>query len=563
MRRFAFGGLRGAPAVVVVLAGSALRSQLGPDPDPRSIDSVFARYDHTSTPGCALGVFRDGRIVYSRGYGMADLNQGIAISPKTVFYIASTSKQFAAMSTALLAELGRISLDDPIRKFVPELPAYADKITVRHLVHHTSGIRDYLGLWGQSGRAFADEIPEGVALDLIARQRALDFEPGERWSYSNSGYLLQSVIVKRVTGHSLRQFAEANIFGPLGMTSTHFHDDNREIVTRRAEGYQPKRGGGYEIVRTSFALVGDGGLYTTVEDLAKWDANFYQNRLGGRGQGLIDQMLTRGRLSNGQELDYAFGLMQRPYRGLTTVGHGGSFIGFRAQFIRFPDERLSFAVLCNDATANPEQLANRVADLYLGNRLADASRPLPSGPSVALTPAQLDRWIGRYELGPGAVAEVTRRGDTLRISAGATTARLQAVSDSVFRADGLPGEFVFQRLANGPGLLASGFGMTAPAARLIERPPPTAAELAEYAGRYVSDELDTWAVLAATGDTLWARMRWSDPRALRPLGRDVFLAQGSRVEFVRDGRGRVTGFKLSAARTLNLWFAKEPSPVKR
>ena len=223
------------------------------DPEPAAIDKIFAQYDHTNTPGCALGVFRGGQVIYSRGYGMADLNQGIPISPRTVFYIASTSKQFTAMSIALLAEQGKISLDDPIRKWVPELPAYADRITVKHLVHHTSGIRDYLGLWGMSGRSTADEIPEEVALDLIRRQKATDFEPGSRYSYSNSGYFLLSVIVKRASGLSLRQFAQANMFGPLGMTSTHFHDRNTEIVPNRAEGYQPSPAGGFDIVRTSFA----------------------------------------------------------------------------------------------------------------------------------------------------------------------------------------------------------------------------------------------------------------------------------------------------------------------
>src|SRR5438876_6046097 len=219
------------PRVLVVLLGAAgavpLHAQRDPAADPTSaaIDSVFSRYDHTGTPGCALGVFRDGRMVYQRGYGMADLNQGIAITPRTVFYLASTSKQFTAMSVALLAEQGKVRLDDPVRKYVPELPPYADSITVRNLIHHTSGIRDYLNLWALSGRSFADEIPEEVALDLIARQHAADFPPGVRFSYSNSGYHLLALIVKRASGLTLRDFAEANIFRPLGMRSTHFHDD--------------------------------------------------------------------------------------------------------------------------------------------------------------------------------------------------------------------------------------------------------------------------------------------------------------------------------------------------
>src|SRR3989442_3412059 len=201
---------RTPPVLTVVLLGAAgavsLHAQRDGAADPTSaaIDSVFSRYDHTGTPGCALGVFRDGRMVYQRGYGMADLNQGIAITPRTVFYLASTSKQFTAMSIALLAEQGKVRLDDPVRKYVPELPPYADSITIRNLIHHTSGIRDYLNLWALSGRSFADEIPEEVALDLIARQRAPDFPPGARFSYSNSGYHLLALIVNPVSSLTLR-----------------------------------------------------------------------------------------------------------------------------------------------------------------------------------------------------------------------------------------------------------------------------------------------------------------------------------------------------------------------
>ncbi|MBK7596936.1 MAG: beta-lactamase family protein [Gemmatimonadetes bacterium] len=378
------------------------------DPAPASIDSIFARYDHTNTPGCALGVFRDDRIVYARGYGMADLNQRVPIGPQTVFYIASTSKQFTAMSVALLAEDGTISLDDHIRKWIPELPAYTDGIAIRHLLHHTSGIRDYLGLWQLSGRSIADEVPQEMALDLIIRQRALDFEPGNQYSYSNSGYLLLAELVKRASGQSLRDFAAARIFTPLGMTSTQFHDNNARIVERRAEGYQPTGAGAFEIVRTSFALVGDGGLLTTVEDLLKWDQNFYDNHLGRGGAPLIRQVTTPSSepLADGRPQRYAFGLMPGTYRGLDIVEHGGAFIGFRAQLLRVPAAHLSVAVLCNDYTAQPEQMARQVVDRYLADRLAPvvaAGTGAATGgrSSVSVSSGAVDRWIGRYEVLPG------------------------------------------------------------------------------------------------------------------------------------------------------------------
>ncbi len=526
-----------------------------PNPDPKAIDAVFAKYDHTITPGCALGVFRGGQMVYSRGYGMADLNQGVPIRPNTAFYIASTSKQFAAFSVALAAEQGRLSLDDPIRKFVPEMPGYADSITIRHLVHHTSGIRDYLGLWGISGRSFADEIPEEAALDLITRQKSLDFAPGARWSYSNSGYFLLSVIVKRATGLSLREFSERNIFGPLGMTSTHWHDDNQQVVPRRAEGYQPKADGQFEIVRTSFALVGDGGLYTTVEDLLKWDANFFGNRLGTRGSALLDQVLTRGRLTNGDTTNYAFGLMLGTRRGLAVVEHGGAFIGYRAQLARYPTEKLSVAVLCNDYTAAPEQLANQVADLYLADRLAPIATATAAA-TVAIPAERLDRYLGRYEVGPGQIVEVKRGDGGLVVAAFGRTFPMVGVADSVFTAEGLPGRIEFRTLASGPGLLATAMGTGGPAPKLPPPPTLSAAELAAFVGRYTSAELDTWATVEVREGALSIRSRYDVWRSLAPLAKDVFVAAGNRLDFARGRRGEVSGFRLSAARLANVEFVK-------
>lgn len=533
----------------LVLWAGALVAQGGP-PD-RRVDSVFARYDRTAGPGCAVGVYRDGAMAYARGYGMADLNQGIAISPRTVFYIASTSKQFAAASIALLAEQGRIGLDDPVRTFVPELPPWADGITVRHLVLHTSGIRDYLGLWAMSGRSSADEIPEAVALDLIARQRATDFAPGARWSYSNSGYFLLSVIVGRVTGTSLREYAEERIFGPLGMASTHFHDDNTMIVPHRAEGYQPDGGGGYRIVRTSFALVGDGGLLSTVEDLLRWDRNFYDNRLGTGGPALIELLTTPGRLADGRPLTYGFGLMAGRHRGLPTIRHGGAFIGFRAELLRFPTERFSVAVLCNDATADPSQLAERVAAVYLGDRLGP-ERPAVAAAARAVPLAVLDRYVGRYEIMPGAVAEVTRLGDGLALRAFGPPARLLPRDDSTFvmEAGGL-GVAFRTRADGGPGLLLGDAASEDAGPRLPDSVPYAPAELAALAGRYESPELDSWYTVRVEGGELQLRARlgaWTPLARLRP---GEFAWAGARVRFTRE-RGRVSGFTLSAGRARDI-----------
>jgi CubicO group peptidase (beta-lactamase class C family) len=550
-------GFLAATLALLIGAGRAAHAA---DPSPAAIDSLFARHDRTNAPGCALGVYRNDRMVYARGYGMANLEQRIAIGPQTVFYIASTSKQFTAMSIAILAEEGRLSLADPARKWIPELPAYADRVTVRHLVHHTSGVRDYLGLWGMSGRSFADEIPQEVALDLLARQAALDFEPGTRYSYSNGGYLLLSEVVRRASGKSLREFAAERIFRPLGMSSTQFHDDATRIVERRAEGYQQTGPGQFAIVRTSFALVGDGGLLTTVEDLLRWDANFYQNRLGRGDSSLIRLVTTPPSepLADGSKQTYAFGLTPSQYRGVGIIEHGGAFIGFRANLLRVPEAHLSVAVLCNDAGAAPEALARQVVDRYLADRLAPvtAAASPASAPAANVPVETLEGWTGRYEVIPGQVATVSREGQSLILSVAGLRLPLTATSDSTFTAGSLSAPFVFARTDRGPTVRTSAFGMAAPAPRLAAAPPLSAAQKGALAGRYTSDELDSWATIAVRGDSLMLRVRWGAWQRLEPIAPDVFVVPGMRLEFSRSRAGAVTGFGLSQGRARNVRFVR-------
>jgi len=551
-----------AAAVVASVIASPARtlgqaSQRARDPSPAAIDSVFAQYDHTNTPGCAIGVYREGQIVYSRGYGMAELNQRIAITPQTVFYIGSTSKQFTAFAIALLAEQGRISLDDPVRKYVPELPAVADRVTIRQLIHHTSGLRDYLNLWGVSGRTFADEVPEELVLDLLAKQPALEFESGSRWAYSNSGYFLLAVILKRASGKTLREFAQTEMFEPLGMAHTHFHDDNTMIVPHRAEGYQPSANGGFQIVRTSYALVGDGGLLTTIDDMARWDANAFANRLGTGGQRLIELVRTPGRLNDGTRLEYGFGLFVGTYRGLPTIEHGGSFIGFRADLLQFPSERLSFAVLCNDYTATPDRLAQRLADLYLADRM-EVAAGLQSSKVVTVSQPVLDRWVGRYELVPGWLATIRRDDDGLTLALGwSNPSKLTALADSVFVASGFPDTLMFGQKPNGTvTVMVKALRMTEPAPRLPAPPVLTTTKLAEYAGRYNSAELDTWFTFQVRKDTLRFRPRYGPSIWLEPILPDVFTGQG-RMTFERDAKGRVTGFRWSTAGLTGIRFVRD------
>ena len=344
-------------AVLLFLASSA-----GPSDVNAKIDKLFVRWDRDDSPGCALAVVKDGQIVYKKGYGMANLELDVPIGPDSVFYIGSVSKQFVAFCIALLAEQGKLSLDDDIRKHLPEMPDYGLLITVRHLVHHTGGIRDYLELEDIAGIPFGT-YHEQAALNLIFRQKELNFSPGEENSYSNSGYFLLGVIVKRVSGKSLREFAYENIFKPLNMKNSRFHDDYTELIDKRATGYYDRGKAGYRNFISTFDCVGSGGLFTSVEDLFLWDQNFYHHRVGRKD--MIDLMHKQGVLNDGTKLDYAFGLVVGKYKGLRIVEHGGSLGGYRADLLRFPDQRFSVIILSNLSSFDPSRLARQVADIYL------------------------------------------------------------------------------------------------------------------------------------------------------------------------------------------------------
>jgi CubicO group peptidase (beta-lactamase class C family) len=360
----------------------------GASPIP-AVDGVFSDLDRTSSPGCALGVIRGGEFVYRRGYGMASLEHGAPITPDTLFYAGSVSKQFVAASIALAAEQGRLSLNDEVRKHIPELPDYGHKITVRHLIQHSSGLRDYLGLLRLAGKPAEDVLEEEEVLALIVRQKGLNFKPGSQYLYSNSGYFLLAETVRRAAGMTLREFAAKNIFLPLGMTTTRFHDDRMEIVPGRAFAYGPAAGGGFELNWSSnFDQVGSGGLLTSVNDMLGWERNFIESRIGSPG--FLKTIHTPGDQevsAEHPEARYAFGLVLSRYRGLKTVGHGGSMFGFRAAYLRFPEERFAVICLCNVSNAEPMSRAFRVADFFLADRLGPPEpQPRPSQAPAAPKP---------------------------------------------------------------------------------------------------------------------------------------------------------------------------------
>lgn len=534
------------------------------------VDSVFAMYDRTDSPGCAIGIMRAGDLRYARGYGMANLELGRAIGLASVFRIGSTSKQFTAAAIVLAEQEGYLSLDDDIRRHLPEIPEYERPITIRMLLHHTSGIRDYITLTGLTGLRDDDWYSIDEAYRIIARQSATNFPPGDEHLYSNSGYFLLSQIIERATGSSLRAFAEEHLFRPLGMRHTHFHDDHNHIVPGRADGYAP-RGDGFRTSMTTLDMVGDGGVFTTIEDLARWDANFYEPTVGGPA--FLDAMLTRGVLTSGDTLDYALGLFHGEYRGVPRVSHGGAFVGFRAEMMRFPEQRLTIALLCNVSTARTTAMVEQVADVLLENVLEPDGRtaageggpadgPGDAAPAAGagapapmeLSVEQLERWAGLYRVadGPDYLRFEMRDGRLTAVGPGLT---LRPVGEMRFEFEGEPASIEFRAEAGGRR-----FTIRQPSGPIeglaVEPAVITPESAAAYAGRYHATELDVDYVITAEGTTLRVARGRRGPVTLTPTIPDEFRArQVATMRFEWSG-GRPTAFVVDAGRVRGIRFER-------
>lgn len=389
---------------ILSLAAAAESSETRPN-CIEEVNALFARWDKQDSPGAVLGVFKDGEVLHARGYGIANLDYGIPLSPRTALRTGSITKQFVAAAIALLAEQGKLDTNDNIRKYLPEMPDYGTPITLANLIHHTSGIREYLTLVTLIGK------PEGSGyvytpeelLSMLARQKALEFVPGEKFSYSNSGYFLLAEVISRVAGTSASDFLEKQIFAPLGMYATRLHDDPDAIVPNRGIGYSLDKDGGYRLDILRLKVVGDLGVITSVEDFFKWDQNFYKNRLGSKSPELMETLLTTGNLNSGARLDYAYGLIVGRYRGLKTIGHGGSAVGYVSHYLRFPEQRFSVIVLANLSSLSPAKLARRVADSCLADdfteppvSISDEDPPDQDPPTRTLSALEIAEYRGDY-----------------------------------------------------------------------------------------------------------------------------------------------------------------------
>ena len=529
------------------------------------IDSVFAEWNFPESPGCALGIIENGQLVYSKGYGSADLEHDIAITPSTVFYIGSVSKQFVTFCILLLEEEGKLDLDDKIQVYLPDFPEYQSPLTIRHFVHHTSGVRDYLTLMNLKGRSYLDHIDDEEVYELIKRQQELNFDPGEKYLYSNACYFMLAMIVERASGQTIREYAEENIFGPLKMTDSRFHDDVTQLIKNRAFSYFPIEGqAGFENVISRFDLVGSGGVYSTVEDLFKWDQNFYNNMLGKGGQAIIDKMHEDGVLNNGESAGYAFAVTNGEYKGLRTVSHGGALAGYRSYLLRFPDENFSVVILANRSDANPGAKCYSVADILLKDRFQPepeteefSREPVNDG---KVTPAQAAAFAGLYNLRPNVSVEVSTLNDSLMIRQlwNYFESTVYAVSDNTFISSKESNtNFTFGDEKNDLATtLTVKQGSQTFVFKRKEETEQFTVNLEDYPGNYYSPELEVSYRFAIVDSTLQLTLPGGDPKNLTFTSSDVCEAPpGLQVHFQRES-DNVTGFLLDAGRVQNLKFNK-------
>lgn len=527
-------------AIVIVLAASSLCPSVSEaSAVTAAIDAVFAN-SATSAPGCAVGIEQDG-VTTERAFGKADLEHRIENRPETIFEAGSVSKQFTAAAILLLAQDGKLSLGDDIRRYLPELPSYGQPITIDDMLHHVAGLRDWGEIEDVAGWSRGERVYSlGSVLALMASQKALNFAPGTQFSYSNSGYNLAAIIVERVSGQTLAQFSQARIFAPLGMRHSQWRDNFRRVVPDRAIAYG-SGDAGYEQDMPFEDAYGNGGLLTTVGDLLLWNRALSENRLG---KFLSTELSRPGRLKDGLPIDYARGLYDGQYRGVREIAHSGATAGYRAWLGRYPDKRLSVALLCNDGDRNPTTIAHDLADKIM------FGSPWLS-PLTAAEVEGLGAYAGWFaEDGSGEPLQIVRDGNRLRAQPGPIIQK------------GPEGNLVL-----GTRILAfDADGLTLAQGRTVaryQRVPaylPSQADLAALVGTFRSEEADATYVLRLVGGALELRSRQRPDVAftLTPAYRGAFTFGNETLRPILDREGRVTTLRVSSTRLWDLRLDRVP-----
>ena len=523
-----------------------------PDSAVARIDRAFAALGGPDAPGCAIGLSEQGRPVLTRAYGMANLEYGVPNTAETIFESGSVAKQFTATAMMLLVQDGKLSLDDDVRKYLPEVPDFGKKITIRNLLTHTSGLRDQWGLLGLRGSPPGSQVHSfATILDLVSHQKALNFDPGAEYLYSNTGYTLAAIIVQRVSGQPFATFTEERMFKPLGMTNTRWRADFTTVVRNRATAYSGTAAAGFHLDMPFTNVIGNGGLLTTVGDLLKWNAFLDAPPAALGGPTLVQTLETPMIFNNGRKSGYALGLSIATRDGIREVSHGGATAGYRTWLARYPERGMSVAVLCNLASANPTSLGNQAMDVIM---------PRPAASPVAaavgtMTDSELAPYVGLFRTrgSQNLIRTVVHDGKLVtELPVASTPTRL---APDRFRALGQ--EMIFRRDGGRVRdvLLVSDGDTTRfePVAAVS----PSAVQLASYAGSYWSDELDTRFTITARDGALVMRSRLGEETLLTPAFAEAFTSQAGTVIFSRDARGKVSGFGIWAGRIRDVRFRRE------
>lgn len=535
----------------------------------KQIDQLFSAFDNLQTPGAAVAVAKDGKIIFKKGYGRADLEYNIPITPATVFHIASLSKQFTAFSILLLEGEGKLSINDDVRKYIPEVPDFGKVITLNQLMHHTSGLRDQWDLLAMAGWRLDDIITKDQVLRLVSRQKDLNFNPGDEFLYCNTGFTLLAEVVARVSGQTFAEFTKKHIFDPLKMNSTLFYDDCEKIVKNRAYSYHADSTGIKKSI-LSYSIVGATSLFTTVEDLSLWAMNF-ENPVVGKD--IIGKMNIRAILTKGDTIGYAMGQGIGVYKGLKFNAHDGADAGFRSSLWRFPDQKFSVNVLSNFASFNPGGMAMKITDIYLKDKEVTSTpkkeaeaKTTPKVTSdsnmVKIDHDTLVSYCGKYELEPGTFATVSLQDENLIVEApGLSKTPMTAVSSTTFDVSAVSARVTFMKNESGK-ITKIKVAMNGEEHFAMRTPDfdPVKINLNEYSGDYYSPELSTTYSLVVESGKLIARHFRTGDVHLTPVKPDQFSGDqwyfGS-IEFTRDSNNIVTGCKVSTGRVRNLKFEKK------
>ena len=536
-------------------------------------DKLFAQFDDIKRPGASVAVLQDGEVVFSKGYGSANLEYDIPVTPDTMFHVASVSKQFTVFAILLLAEEGKLDFDDDIRQYIPEVPDFGETITLRHLASHTSGMRDQWNLLRMAGWRLDDVITTEHVLKMVAKQKELNFKPGEEFLYSNTGFTLLAEVVARVSGKSFAQFTQERLFTPLNMSNSLFYDDHQKIVNNRAYSYEPIDNG-YQKSVLNYANVGATSLFTTAEDLLKWSSNFTEPTVGSPA--IIEQMNTLATLNNGGTFGGAYGQFISHYNGIKYIQHSGGDAGFRSYLARFPEQNLAIAILNNGADARPWELALQIAERFLDinppppqNAIAEAfmesMSPKQAPHSFELSKNELSEdilnaYVGHYWNEPDAYSrEIYLDSGRLMYSRGKNdVSPLAPVSANTFKMLDVEGDIFVEFTEDGEQNLMTVRVDNMDKYVSVAYTPVEVTEtwLSQFAGSYYSPELSSTYHFSPDNDQLKIfHYRLSDHH-IAPVKGDFFRSQVGDISFERDDSGAVNGFRISNGRVRNLYFKK-------